>query len=67
LTIAAISVFQTAAIVPAFSSGIRSGILCSGKSLRFYPMRCFLSRRILSAIIAMNSELVGFPRRLWMV
>ena len=29
-----------------------------------YPTRCRLSSRILSAIIAMNSELVGFPRRL---
>ena len=34
---------------------------------RFYPTRCRLSSRILSAIIAMNSELVGLPRRLWMV
>lgn len=35
--------------------------------LLVYPTRCRLSSRILSAIIAMNSELVGFPRRLWMV
>ena len=34
---------------------------------RFYPTLCRLSSRILSAIIAMNSELVGLPRRLWMV
>ena len=34
---------------------------------RCYPTRCRLSSRILSAIIAMNSLLVGFPRRLWMV
>ena len=33
----------------------------------FYPTLCRLSSRILSAIIAMNSELVGLPRRLWMV
>ena len=32
-----------------------------------YPTLCRLSSRILSAIIAMNSELVGLPRRLWMV
>ena len=32
-----------------------------------HPTRCRLSSRILSAIIAMNSELVGLPRRLWMV
>ena len=32
-----------------------------------YPIRLFLSRRILSAIMAMNSELVGLPRMLWMV
>ena len=32
-----------------------------------HPTRCRLSSRILSAIIAMNSEFVGFPRRLWMV
>ncbi len=32
-----------------------------------HPTRCRLSSRILSAIMAMNSEFVGFPRRLWMV
>lgn len=32
-----------------------------------YPTLCRLSSRILSAIIAMNSEFVGLPRRLWMV
>ena len=34
--------------------------------MRPYALR-FLSRRILSAIIAMNSLFVGLPRRLWMV
>ena len=32
-----------------------------------HALRCFLSRRILSLIIAMNSLFVGFPLRLWMV
>ena len=35
--------------------------------LIIYPTLWRLSSRILSAIIAMNSELVGLPRRLWMV
>ena len=35
--------------------------------LNRYPTRWRLSSRILSAIIAINSLLVGLPRRLWMV
>ena len=49
-------------------------LVCSYQNMNdggFYeknqPTLCRLSSRILSAIIAMNSLLVGFPRRLWMV
>ena len=41
-----------------------SGITSYESTLSFYPTLCRLSSRILSAIIAMNSELVGLPRRL---
>jgi hypothetical protein len=44
-----------------------SGITSYESTLSFYPTLWRLSSRILSAIIAINSELVGFPRRLWMV
>ena len=48
---------------PALSIMVSSFLLL----LIVYPTLCRLSSRILSAIIAMNSELVGLPRRLWMV
>ena len=48
---------------PALSIMVSSFLLL----LIVYPTLWRLSSRILSAIIAMNSELVGLPRRLWMV
>ena len=49
-------------------------LVCSYQNMNdggFYetnqPTLCRLSSRILSAIIAMSSLLVGFPRRLWTV
>lgn len=55
------------ALITAFAAVSR----CASKtavSNRFHAVRwLFLSSRILSAIMAMNSEFVGLPRRLWIV